>query len=63
MANAYDELKKWYDELQQPEKQEAIAEQSRQARQRMHSAIDIYNELRRGTITREQAIERIDNEL
>ena len=63
MSNAFEDFRKWVNEAMKDERQEEYADQAREGRRKINAATDIYNSLRQGKITREQAIERINKEL
>lgn len=63
MSNAFEDFRKWVNDAMTDERQKEYADQAREERRKLNAAIDIYESLRHGKITREQAIERINKEL
>ena len=63
MASALDDLRAWLKEANKEDRQQLFAKTAQEERRRLNASIDIYNKLRKGEITREQAIERINKEL
>ena len=63
MSNAFEDFRKWVNDAMTDERQKEHADKAREERRKLNAAIDIYESLRHGKITREQAIERINKEL